>query len=836
MKWLKYFDKTALVCNDRRIHYKNLLHGISSLGDALRKEHAPGERIAVIGANSPEWVLALYAVWHAGLVAVPIDYMSTSEEIAYIFQDCSPIAVFTDAASEAKVQEATNLTETASPSFLILEQQRHFLEPPAEAFPFPFSEESPDEDTALIIYTSGTTGTPKGVMLTFGNLRANAEACTVQTEVFIPEDKVLVALPLHHSYPLMGSLVMPMTIGATAVFASSLTGNAIISALRQNQCTFIIGVPRLLEIFRNSMLKKIQDVRFGRFMLSLSAAIGSLRFSRFLFKKIQEAFGGHIRYIASGGAAADPQVTRDFYAMGFHLLEGYGMTETAPMISFTPPDRHKPGSPGKPIPCNEIRIQNGEVLVRGKNVMKGYYNRPEETAQIIDSEGWLHTGDLGYVDKDGFLFLTGRSKELIILGNGKNINPAELEQKLMEYADGMFTECAVSDDNHHLVAILVPDTEALAARGVLNIKQTFMDKVIEPYNEAVPSYKRIARLELSDRPLPRTRLGKLRRHVIRQFLQNGLQGQEKDRRVEQKQVVFSSTLERKICQCLAEVIGRPAVGPDEHFELELNLDSLGKVATASALGKELGREIDMSLLAKYPTGRLLAEALDSMHGDTGYQQHTARAVPCHSAAWTHGGMRLIISAGMRILSRLVIEGTENILAKPCIFAPNHESLLDGFYLASAMTGSQFRNTYFFAISKYFDGTFKRWFAARHNLIPMEINGNLHQSLEQLEAILRAGKSVVIFPEGTRTMDGSLGEFRPMFAQLALKTGVPVVPVAIRGAYDVLPRWAKIPRFGKKVAVRFLAPLVPDGRTEERQLCKNTAEQVQEALLSMQEAK
>lgn len=825
MQWLRYFDKVALVRERSQIHYGQLMHAICSVGEQLRSGHASGSRIALIGGNSPEWALALYSCWHAGLIPVPIDSMSTAEEIAYIFRDCTPSAVFTDASSAAKVSQACTMSGVSVSEISRLEALQEVMSSSPCLFCQP--EESPDDDIALLIYTSGTTGNPKGVMLTFGNLRANTEACSVQTKVFIPEDKVLVALPLHHAYPLMASLIMPMSIGATAVFATSLTGNAIMSALRENQCTFIIGVPRLLEIFRNSLLNKVQASRPGRLLLSVSATCGSLWLSRLIFGKVQKAFGGHIRYISSGGAAADPQLVRDFYALGFHLLEGYGMTETAPMISFTPPDRHKAGSPGKPIPCNEISIRDGEVLVRGKNVMKGYYNRPEETAQVLDADGWLHTGDLGYLDRDGFLFLTGRSKELIILGNGKNINPAELEQKLLEYADGMFSECAVTDDGRHLVAILVPDLPVLADRGILNIRQTLMDKVIEPYNEAVPSYKRLARLELSEQPLPRTRLGKPRRHVIRQLLKNGFETRAADDKA--AKIEFISPLEEQICQCLEKIAGRP-VRPNEHFELELNLDSLGKIAFISSLGRELGRELDISLLAQYPTARQLAEALPQQQPA---EQNNPPAVPApgglRQPSWTHGFWRLFITAAMRCLASLTAEGSQNLPDGPCIFAPNHASLLDAFFLIGTLDGQRFRNTYFYAISKFFEGKLRHWFASRHNLIAMEINGDLRQSMSQLALALREGKSVVIFPEGTRSMDGALGEFRPSFAQLAAETGVPVIPVAIRGTYEVLPRWAHYPKFGRRVNISFLPALRPGEVRDDEALCRATRDRIAIAL-------
>ena len=823
MKWLKYLDKPALICEDRKYHYGQLMNGLAAVGDQLRNLYGPQARIGIIGANCPAWALALFSIWHARSTAVPIDFMSTAEEIAYILQDSKPVALFTDAATEPKLREAfQSLTETP-PEIRRLEDIAELMEN-VPATPCP-PEENPDDDLALLLYTSGTTGSPKGVMLTFGNLLSNAEACTTQIEVFIPDDRVLVALPLHHIYPLMASIVMPMTIGATAVFATSLTGAAIMSALHDHQCTFIVGVPRLLEIIRNSLLKKIHESWLASRLLSLSAACGSLKLSRLIFRKVQEAFGGHIRYISSGGAAADPQVVKDFYALGFHLLEGYGMTETSPMISFTPPERHKPGSPGKPIPCNEVRIQDSEVLVRGKNVMKGYYNRPEETAQIIDHDGWLHTGDLGYLDEDGFLFLTGRSKELIILGNGKNINPVDLEQKLMDYADGLFTECAVTDDGQHLVCLLVPDQEALASRGILNIRQTLMDKVIEPFNEAVPSYKRLARLELCEQPLPRTRLGKPRRHLIRQLLERGFAKPTQE--TAEKPVTLETPLGRQICQCLEEFAGRP-VGADEHFELDLYLDSLGKMALLTSLCKALDRELDMKLLAQYPTARLLTAALENSQAGSEIAVQ-APTFSVHRPACTHRLYRWFASLGLRCLSHFSVDGQENIPQGPCIFAPNHQSLLDGFYLASALPAKKFTSTYYYVISKFIDGGLRRWFASRHNLVAMELNGDLRQSLATLVQILRQGQSVTIFPEGTRSMDGHLGDFSPTFAQLALQAKVPIVPVAIKGAFEVLPRWAHFPSFGKTVRLSFLPPVQPDDDASSQELRQETKDRIQRHL-------
>ena len=250
MKWLTKAEKTALICGSRNIHYSELMERIAA-GAAMLSGIEREARVAILGANSPEWVIAMYAIWHVHAIAVPIDFMSTPEDIAYILDDCTPVAVWCDAGCQEKLDGALKIAKHG-------EVKRLSLEALEKAPAAPFGDDlgvSDDAETAYIIYTSGTTGSPKGVMLTFGNLLANTTAVSTQSGVYNSEDRVLVVLPLHHAYPLMGSVVMPISIGATSVFAQAMNANAILSALQEGKCTFIIGVPRLLELFRNSMMR-----------------------------------------------------------------------------------------------------------------------------------------------------------------------------------------------------------------------------------------------------------------------------------------------------------------------------------------------------------------------------------------------------------------------------------------------------------------------------------------------------------------------------------------------------------------------------------------------------
>ncbi len=842
MKWLCFADKDALVCGDRHLSYRALASAIAHTSAVMKAHAAKGDRVVLLGANSLEWICAFYGVWHLGGVAVPVDFMSTPEEIAFILSDCRPAVVWTDGKTHAKLAKALELLDGWSPVVMSLDSLSKISQGASEsgdsspsaqpAVPESLGE-SPDEELALLVYTSGTTGSPKGVMLSFGNLLANTNSVGREIEVFIPADRVMVILPLHHAYPLMGSLIMPLSIGATAVLAPEMTGPSILETLQKHHCTFLITVPRLLELFRNAIMQKIRASFAARTLFRICRGAHSLALSRKIFKKVQETFGGSIRYIASGGAAADPELIRDFYALGFELLEGYGMTETAPMISFTRPGRVRPGSPGIPIPCNQVRIEDGEVLVKGKNVMMGYYHRPEETAQVLTADGWLHTGDLGYVDKDGFLFLTGRKKELIILGNGKNINPADLEESFAKFTQGLLTEWAVTEHNGHLAVVAVPDVEALKKKGIVNIQETLVDQILEPYNLHAPSYKRLSSMILWNHPLPRTRLGKIRRHII----QKELNGEAVETPQATQEPAPDTLTYKMLSQCLEAIAGR-APKPDEHLELDLGLDSLAKLTLVSTLERDHGICLTPQELSQFATPRALAQHLEEHTAEKGAENLPAKAekpglpakpMELPKPACTHGLFRVLGRGLLKTISKVEIRGLENIPAGPCVIAPNHQSALDGLYVGTALSPEHFKNTYFYAAAKFVTKGFAGFLARRHNVIPMDLNGNLRETLEMLQHALHEGKSIVIFPEGTRSLDGSLSPFRHAFAKLAQQSNNPILPVAIKDAIRVLPRGKTFPTWGQKVVVTFLPPIMPTHRDSLEELTNRTRQEIEKTL-------
>ncbi len=267
-----------------------------------------------------------------------------------------------------------------------------------------------DDDVFLIVYTSGTTGKPKGVMLTFGNMESNILGTTKYVEIYNENSKTLVLLPLHHILPLGGTVLIPLYAGGTIVFSPSLQSEDVMATLQNHKINIIVSVPRFFSLIRKGIKEKINDNKIASLLFKIAEKRKSRKFSKKIFKKVHDKMGGAIETFVCGGAKLDEDVARDFQTLGFEVLEGFGLTETSPMITFTRPGRVKIGSPGEVFPGMEVKFEDGEILTRGPNLMKGYYNKEAETREAI-VDGWFHTGDLGHLDDEGFHFVTGRKNE-----------------------------------------------------------------------------------------------------------------------------------------------------------------------------------------------------------------------------------------------------------------------------------------------------------------------------------------------------------------------------------------------------------------------------------------
>jgi long-chain acyl-CoA synthetase len=457
IKFIAQSGQPALVGKNLSISYDQLLSRIHHFSSVLNKTHS--QRIVIFSENRPEWIYALYAAWKQGAAIVPIDVLSSREDLAYILHDCSPHVVFCSREKSEFIRLALKDADK-EPEVLVFE---NIQQPDVVAIAEEFVIED-ELSTALILYTSGTTGNPKGVMLSFKNLLANLNAVCRDVPIYMEGDRVMILLPFHHILPLVGTIVAPLYSGGTMVLNTSLVAEDLMATLKQYKVSIMIGVPRLYQLIYKGLREKINGSMVARMLVKLAEKVDSLSFSRKIFGSVQKKFGGHLKYLVCGGAPIDPDVVRLFKTLGFEILEGFGMTETAPMITFTRPGTVLPGVPGHLLPGIKIKFVEGEIVVSGDNVMQGYYNKPEDTALVL-KDGWLSTGDLGYLDEKGYLHITGRKKEIIVLPNGKNINPEEVERVVLKNSE-FVKEVGVFLKEGILQAIILPDFRKLNEAGI----------------------------------------------------------------------------------------------------------------------------------------------------------------------------------------------------------------------------------------------------------------------------------------------------------------------------------------------------------------------------------
>ena len=669
-----------------------------------------------------------------------------------------------------------------------------------------FPEQNPN-DTAVIIYTSGTTGSPKGVMLSYDNLLVNIEAVTTDVEIYKNEDSVMILLPLHHIFPLVGTLVAPLSVGATVVFSPSMASEDIMATLQQ-EISIIIGVPRLYNLIRKGIKDKINKSGIAKLLFKIAEKKNSLSFSRKIFGSVQKKFGGKVKYMVCGGAALDKEVCKDYLTLGFEVLEGFGMTECAPMITFTRPGKVLPGSAGQPLKTNEIKVVDGEIVNRGRNVMQGYYNRPEETAAIL-KDGWLYTGDLGYLDEDNRIFITGRKKEIIVLSSGKNINPEEIENKIQSMTE-VITEIGVFEKADMLHAVIYPDYEKVKKLGIENVEEMLKWQVIDKYNQSVTPYKKVMKFSLSKEPLPRTRLLKLKRFL---FPQLEIISKEKSDAITEPDFQEYSLIKEFLYQQK-----ETTVHPSDHLEIDLALDSLDKVNLAVYLESNFGVKLTEAELVGFPNIVKLAEnirdkktrlSVEAIDWSKIFKEQLDLELP--KSWFTHNFMKNGAKVILKLYFRLKGEGLENIPDGPFILAPNHQSFFDGLFVAVFLKNKLMKQTYFYAKEKHVKNKLFKFMAAKNNVIVMDLT-DLKTSLQKMAEVLKRGKNIIIFPEGTRTLNGEIGNFKKTFAILSRELNVPIIPVAINGAYDALPSGSHFPKPWKKINVKFLKPIMPENHS------------------------
>ncbi|WP_294094009.1 AMP-binding protein [uncultured Cetobacterium sp.] len=809
MEFVKNHNKTAIFYEGKEYSYKELIAGAKEYASLLDLEKEG--KAVVFMENRPELLYAFLGIWDKKGTCVCLDAASKVSEFQYFIEDCRPKYIFV---SENTYEVAREAVQISGVTTTILNVDKIDL---ANA-----NKEgviyAPDRDAvALILYTSGTTGSPKGVMLTFDNILVNIEGLN-KYNMYQPSDRVLALLPMHHIFPLLGSGIVPLQQGATIAFLKELSSQAMVDALNNYKITMMIGVPRLWEMLHKKIMEKINSNKVIKTLFKAAEKVDSKDFSKKLFKKVHEGFGGNIRFFVSGGSKLNPEVSRDFKTLGIDVCEGYGLTETAPMISFTPINQVVPGSAGKIMDGVEVKIaEDGEILSRGRNLMKGYYNKPEATAEVIDADGWFHTGDLGEV-KDEYLYVTGRKKEMIVLSNGKNINPIEIEQWIMSNTD-LIEEMVVTEYNALLTAVVYPNFAKVKEHRITNIAETLKNDVIDKYNGKVPNYKKILDLKIVQQELPKTKIGKIRRFMVADLLEG---------KVEVEKEENAPTFEEYtvISEYLSNLKSKK-VTSKAHLELDLGLDSLDLVEFMAFVQSSFGVNLTEEVLTENPTVIAIAEYLkENSNGlevkdidwKTILEKESLEGFPKSNCAGkiVKTILKPVFSAYIKVEKETVENSNVNT---PTIFVGNHQSFLDGFIFNQSVDNKILDNTYYLAKVAHFQKGFMKSLGENSNVMLIDINKNLAETLQSAATALRKGKNIVIFPEGTRTRDGEMKEFKKFYAILAKELGADIVPFGIKGAYELFPAHRKTPTSGT-VKVKFFPKVSPTSLSVEEIVKKN----------------
>jgi long-chain acyl-CoA synthetase len=895
----KFPDNVALEIQRQqtveRVTFAELVQMSESVANWLSTRVPRDARVAILAANHPRWVAAYLGIIAAGRTAVPLDTAFHAEQVKKLLLDSGASLLFCDSkhlpvAREAVANSSVSLVltsaagerivaPTASTASLGISELAGDLDSIFAAGPAGFEAVVPAEsDLAALLYTSGTTADPKGVMLTHANLvgEANSVLSVVQVGA---DDALLGILPMFHVLAQMANLFLPLFNGARVVYLETLNTTELLRALQERNITVFCVVPQFFYLIHEKIFKELNKrgritLRLVRALMAFNRALRRLGVNagKLFFSKIHATFGARMRYLVTGGSRFDPAIARDFYSFGIDVHNAYGLTETTGGAFMNPPGEIVFGSVGKPFPGVEVTIVDpkpiedggqpaGEVALRGAIVMKGYWNRPQATAEVL-RHGWFYTGDLGYLDSAGNLYITGRRKEVIVLANGKNVYPEEIETHYQQSAYVkeicvMALEARPGDPtSERLHAVVVPNFELLRERRIVNSKEVIrLD--IEALSHKIASTKRLGSYDIWQEDLPRTTTRKLKRFQIekrvRELKQSGggdseIGGKnEKPLTDDEKSWLAREDVKRALAIVRESSRNQlDAIIPAHNLELDLGLDSMQRIELLTALEQQVGGGVPESELADIYSVRDLVDAVLSSAA-RGEGKGQVRPV---TAAWSTiltepisdpevlalAQHNIFAEVFFFLLGRLVylfaldrfhlkVRGLEHLPDKgPYLVCSNHQSYIDPLVMVGAFPWRLFRDTYALGTSDIFGKGFMRRLAGWLRVVVLDPDANLVPAMRAGFFGLSHGHILILYPEGERTDDGRPRVFRKGAAILSIHAQAPIVPVAIEGFYEAWPRHQKFPRFSELQLV-FGKPIQPPpvGEASEAEYEHLTAE-------------
>ena len=820
--------------------YRQVAEEAAAMAAHLAREGVrPGERVGILMETHPRWGMAFLAAQSAGAVVVPLDTLHETRTLAGLIQHAGCSFIVVSERLTPLWREIQSLLDGPLP-YLIAGARR------AESGggKLPLVERNLD-DELIILYTSGTTGDPKGVVLSGRNVYRNVVE-VIKMVGPTPDDHFLNVLPLYHVLALVVYFIVPLYLGARVTFLQSLEAQKILKTFREEGISIFICVPQFFYLVHRRILQEVERQGFlKKFLFRRLLAVSrfanlrlGLNPGRLFFAAIHRQFGPRLRLIGVGGARFDSEIAESFRDLGFSMLQAFGMTETAALTTVALAKSHAVGTAGVPLPHVEIRIDGpdesgaGEVLVRGENVMLGYYKNPEATAEAL-KDGWLHTGDLGYVDARGYLHITGRMKDVIVLSSGKNIYPEEIERFYQSGSPSIKEICVVGvpdEEGERLHAVVVPDFEALKSREVVNSYDAIRYEM-ESLSERLPGYRRVLSLEIRQEPLPRTTTRKIKRFEV----QREVLGRRAKGVAEAVDAQPETPVEERLFAMIRALKDAPAINPSMNLELDLGLTSLERVELLSAIQGAFGARILEEDAAKLHTVGDLVEAVERFGGgaagsagETLISWGSILRAPLDSEEARIAEeilrprlafelLRHVLSKFVRLAAGLLLRfdfaGIEHFPPPPFLICPNHNSYLDAFLIMGALPFGVSRRMFFLGEAMYFEGPVMGKVARWLKVVALSPDRAVRFSLRLAAEGLGRGLVLCVFPEGERSIDGSLKAFRKGPSIVATEMGLPVVPASIRGTWEVWRRGSNRLRL-HPVAVAFGAALAPSGKSAD----------------------
>jgi long-chain acyl-CoA synthetase len=837
-------------------HVRRLAHGLIETGVGR------GDHVALLAPNRPEWVAACLAVIGAGAVIVPLDVQLDDEVVSYVLDDSGASFVFT---TSDHAERFERLDSEVAPELILLDvgkdderSWRHLLtDRDVEELP-----RSEPDDLATLFYTSGTTGRVKGVPLSHGNLAFQLNTL-IEADVVTEKDRVLLPLPLHHVYPFVAGMLAPLALSLVIVMPQALTGPQLVRALIEGEVSLIVGVPQLYSALYSGIEERSRSgSRIASALFKTGVGLSTwvrrrlgLSIGRLMLRPLHKRFGPNLQVLASGGAPLDPDLAMKLEGMGWRIAIGYGLTETAPLLTLNPPDGKKLGSTGRPVPEVDIRIdpsavpgeeseqqreerrtdephEEGEILARGPGVFSGYRNLPEKTEEIFTEDGWFRTEDLGYFDDEGYLYVTGRASTLIVTESGENIQPEDVEEAYLK--SPVISEAGVLQKDGRLVAVIVPELSEIRQHD--GEAGEAIRKAVEEESKRLPSYQRISDYAVTREPLERTQLGELRRHLLEERFEQAKEEEEgageaagpisPEEMSEEDRALLENQAAKWVWDWLASRYPDQRLTPDTSPQLDLGVDSMEWVNLTMEIGQSVGVELDEEAIERVDTVRdLLQEVAEQAEsGEMGPAssplEQPEEVLDDQQKRWLKplGPVMSVMAWGLFVLDRMLmrglfrlrVEGLEHLPKEdPFVLTPNHVSYLDPFALAAALGYRRLRQTYWAGwTGAAFGNPLTRLVSRLAQAVPIDPHRAGVSSLAFGAAVLKRENNLVWFPEGERSASGELQQFRPGIGMLLNHFRAPVVPMFIHGTYEAMPR-GKFLRRLEKITVVFGEPLDVD---------------------------